>query len=436
MTDSILIGGKPLSRFYKLAFEKGSRILKQQLLDAHTDFGVADKRYYLYSKDVISFKRGLVTMEVSQIDEKWTIYKPTRIYFKVEYDHLLISCALDTDNAYLSWDAYIALRLMMQRGEVDFQEYYWHACFDEVTGRSKFVRVFNDRQGFDVKLKDGFKGLFRPDDPFPVVDERKVLERALVKPTTNTFTLTAKGIGYCLADTSLRSYHSNHYPFLIPYVFKANAKVRTVKSYERFVFNEADAADLSHSHEQEELNEACFEMKRVALLCTRAYGDTPEKIQEITDTNASNKKKIHKLWNRVFPLLVTQSFTHYWFTYGMRNVQKRPMKKLLKPTAFTVEVPRLSFLLTDRGDYYELFLRFKVKGKRMEFSDDRQALPLVCSQNHPELWYLLEAELDANIVVFFGGFKYRIQVLKAYYTEHFERYVKGLERFYEVEYKS
>ncbi|MDN3587164.1 hypothetical protein QWY86_10825 [Pedobacter aquatilis] len=435
MDKTLTIAGKPLERFYKLPFEKGSRILKQQVLDAHTDFGADDKQYYLNGKDIISFKHGLVTMEVSQIDENWTIYKPIRIYFKVEYDHLLISCTLDTDNTYLSWDVYIALRLVMRNGAYDFNVYYWPACYDEITGRLKFIKIFNDRQGFDIELKDGFKGLFRPDDPFPLPDGRKVMERAPLRTTTHTLTLTSKGIGYCLAQTSLYHYGSQHYPFLIPYVFTVNANRKTVKSFEHFVLSEADTDEITLSPEQEALDEYSFEMKKIAPLHSWVGNYTPEKGQEAEEKNEANKSAIHVLWNRVLPLLVAQSFTHYWFSYGMRNVKNRPMKKLMESAAFSIEVPHLSFLLSDKGDYYELFLRFKIKGKRMQFSNDRQALPLVCSQSQPDLWYLLEAEMDVELVTFFGGFKYKIQVPKAYYAVHFERYVNRLERYYEVEFR-
>jgi len=426
MTEENLIGGKLTSRFYRLPFKEGSRILTQETLEAHTKFRIYKSPYWGTSIKSVSFKNYIMT-KILKVEQEPLV----QIYFKVEHDYLLISCSVDTDDTYLSWYVYRALRVMMWNGEYDFQAYYWPACFDEETGRSKFLKIFNDRCGFDIELKDGFKGLFRPDDPFPLVDGRKVLERIPVKSTTNTLNCLGKGIGYCLADTSLRSYHSNHYPFLIPYVFTVNANLKTVKTFEHFVFNEADIGDLTLSHEQVELNEVCFEMKRVALLSTRAYGDTPEREQEITATNAANKKKIHQLWNRVWPLLVAQGFTHYWFTYGMRNVQKKPMKKLMEPVSFSDEVPRLSFLLTDKGDYYELFLRFKIKGKLLHFREHGQALPMVCSKGQT-LWYLLEAEMDGDMVMFFSEFKFKIQIPKTYYAEYFEKHLKALEKFYEV----
>ncbi|RYY65665.1 MAG: hypothetical protein EOO13_16855 [Chitinophagaceae bacterium] len=422
-----------MSRFYRLPFKQGGRVLTQETLEAHNDFKAADNTYYLWGKDIISFKRGLVTMKAAQVDEKMNVEQTAKIYFKVEYDYLLISCELDTNSTYLSWDVYRTLRAMMRRGEFDFTAYYWPACFDEATGRSKFVRVFNDRQGFDIKLKNGFKGLFRPDDPFPSIDERnKVLERASVKPTTQTVVELGNGIGYCLAYTSIRFYESQHYPFLIPYLFTANADLKTVKSFEHFVFNETDIDNLELSPEQKELNESCYAMKNIAHLQRWTGIYTTEKAKDVEEKNLANKHEIHQLWNKAWPLLVAQGFTHYWFTYGIRNVQKRPKKQSMKLATFSVEVPRLSFLLTDKGDYYELFLRFKIKGKLFCFDDDGQALPMVYSQNQSQVWYLLEAAIDGDLVNFFSEFNFKIQVPKAYYGAHFEKHVMALEKFYEV----
>ncbi|MCX3267205.1 hypothetical protein [Pedobacter agri] len=433
MDKLLTIAGKPMDRFYKLPFEKGGRVLRQQVLEAHTDHRVAENQYYLYDKDIISFKRGLVTMEVSQIDEKWTIYKPARIYFKVEYDHLLISCTLDTDCTYLSWNVYLALSVMMRKGAVDFNPYYWPACYDQTTGRLKFIKIFNDRQGFNIELRKGFTGLFRPDDPFPLLDGRQTMKRDTRQATTHTLTSTGRGVGYCLAHTSLQHYGSHHYPFLIPYVFKSNADRRTVKSFERFVSIEADLDGITLSPEQKTLNERSFEMRSIAPLHTWTDRYTPEKEKEAEEKNAAHRKALHMHWNKVLPLLAAQSFTHYWFTFSMRHIKDRPAKRSMERMTFSIEMPRLSFLLSDKGDYFELFLRFKIAGKLMLFHNDRQALPLVRSQAQPELWYLLEAEMDAEVVAFFCEFRCKIQVPKDYYEEHFERYVRQLETYYELE---
>lgn len=426
MTEQNLIGGKPISRFYRLPFKEGSRVLTQGTLEAHSKFRISKSPYWDTSTKAVSFKNYMMTMCLKLEQEPLV-----QIYFKVEHDYLLISCSVDTDDTYLSWYAYRALRVMMWNGECDFQRYYWPACFDEATGRVRFLKIFNDRSGFDIGLKNGFKGLFRPGDVFPQLNERKVLARAPVAHTKVTITLLGLRIGYCLAYTSLRSYQSNHYPFLIPYICTINADLKTVKSFERFVFNEGDTDGLALSHGQEELNEICFKMKSIALLGSRSYADKQEEEKGIKDTNAEKKEEIHQLWNTVWPLLVAQDFTHCWFTYGMRNVQKRPMKKLMGRATFASGVPSLSFLLTDKGHYYELFLRFKIKGKLFHFGEYGEALPMVYSQGQT-LWYLLEAAMDGDLVSFFSQFKYKIQVPKAYYAAHFEKHVMALQEFYEV----
>ncbi|WP_421944032.1 hypothetical protein [Pedobacter sp.] len=208
-----------------------------------------------------------------------------------------------------------------------------------------------------------------------------------------------------------------------------------MKSFERFVFEADDTGDLILSPQQLELNKLCFEMKRLASLQFRKSGDSPERDAEIKQANAVNKTEIFRLWHKALPMLVAQYFTHYLFTYGLRNVERKPMKKLMQLAAFSMEVPRLSFLLADKGDYYELFLRFKIKNRILQFGVHTQALFLINARQKPNLWYLLEAEQDTELVDFFGRVGFKIQVPKDYYETHFERYVMELEQHYEMEYK-
>ncbi|RYD71585.1 MAG: hypothetical protein EOP55_20285, partial [Sphingobacteriales bacterium] len=425
MDKSQTIAGKPLDRFYKLPFEKGGRVLSQQVLEANTAFRADKNPYYQVNTKVINFKHGLIIMRL-QIEEEPAV----QIYFKVEYDHLLVSCSVDTDESYLSRYVYRTLRAMMWNGVKDFQEYYWPACFDLKTGKSKYLNIFNDRSGFEIKLKENFKGFFRPDDQFPYFTARIVVDRMPIKRNCMLSNPVAQGIGYCLVNTDLEWFHSNHYPFLIPYLFTSKADRKSVKSFERFVFDDDDAAGMMLSPQQLVLNQICFEMKQLAPLQFLKFKDTPEREVEIRQANCTNRDKLFRLWHKVMPILVCQSYTHYQFTYGLRNIERRPMKKRMQPAAFSIEVPKLSFLLSDRGDYYELFLRLKIKGKLFKFGTHEQALFLVCAKHQPNLWYLLEAELDGVLVAFFVKVGFKMQVPMAYYTIHFERYLKGLEAFY------
>ncbi len=424
-----MLAGKPKSHFFKLPFDKNTRILKLNVLNAHTDFRPGNLSYYMVEKKVLTFKKGVIAMRVRVENEP-----PVKVYLKVEYDHLLVSCNVDTNDTYLGRYAYLTLWVMLWNEYHDFNEYFWPECFDEKTGKSKYLEVICDRYGIDIELKKQFKGFFRPGDLLPAISEREVMERKptiMERPTLNMECL----IGYCIANTDPIRFHSNHYPFLIPYSFSLNADCKTVKSFTAFIFEKESLENLELSSNQNELNQICYKMKKIAKIHFREYGDTEERSVEKRDLNVTNRMKIFELFNQALPLLSLQPVTHYLFTYGMRNIQKRPMKKDMQVARFSCEIPRLNFLLNDKGNYFELRLRFKVKGKVLLFCEGKIAMFLVCSSSNPNEWYLLESEADANVVRFFSQTDFKIQIPKGYYKEHFEYYINEIKKHYELEFR-
>jgi len=432
---SITIAGKPLSRFYQLPFEKGSRVLRLTVLDQiasdpiviglHSTFREGKKPEPLAIQS-LSFDQGLLTVHVKLEGEE------ARVYIGVEYNCLLVSCSVDTDETYLGRYAYLTLRAMMRNGYFDFQEYYWPACFALGNKRSGYVDVVKKPGGFTIALKKKFSGLFRPGDDLPDVTERTVVPRERLLHKQAMARLAPVSIGYCFANTDLQHFHSNHYPFLIPYVFAATAYLKTVKSFKRFVLNPHDVDGISLSPQQEELNSICFAMKQIAAIRFNANAHLPEKVTETNKLNDANQLALLKLWNKALPLLMQQRFTHYFYTYGMRNVTGKPVMRDMKMVEFAMDIPVLSFVLKDEGDYYELELKIRVKGKLLHLNTDQISLFLVCDRVKPYLWYLLEAEMDYKLVLFFSKVNFRVQVIKGYYKDFFEGYVEGMGKWYEV----
>jgi len=430
MTKPITITGKPLSRFYQLPLEKGSRVLRLAVLDpiaigSHGMFSVGEKPGPLAITS-LSFDQGLLTVDVRLGGEE------AKVYLAVEYDCLLVSCSVYTDESYLGRYAYLTLRAMMRNGYCDFQPYYWPECFALGNKRSGYVDVVKKPGGFTITLKKKFSGLFRPGDDLPDVTERAVVPRERLLDKHVVARLAPVSIGYCFTNTDLLNFHSNHYPFLVPYVFAATAYLKTVKSFKRFVFNPHDVDGISLSPQQEELNSICFAMKEIAAIRFNVNGHLPEKVAETHKLNEANQLALLKLWNKALPLLMQQRFTHYFYTYGLRNVTGKPVMRDMTMVEFAMEVPVLSFVLKDEGDYYELQLKIKVKGKLLHLSTDQPGLFLVCDSAKPYLWYLLEAEMDYKLVWFFSKVNFKVQVIKRYYREFFEGFVEGVEKWYEV----
>ncbi|WP_412468210.1 hypothetical protein [Pedobacter sp. KLB.chiD] len=424
-TKSITIADKPLSRFYQLPLEKGSRVLRLAVLESHCTFS-AGKRPEPLGITSLSFEQGLLIVTVKLEGEG------ARVYIAVAYDCLLVSCSVDTDESYLGRYAYLTLRAMMRSGYCDFQAYYWPGCFALGNKRSGFVDVVKKPDGITITLKQKFSGLFRPGDDLPDVTERAVVPRERLSGKQVMARLAPVSIGYCFANTDLQHFNSNHYPFLVPYVFAATAYLKTVKSFKRFVFNTNDVDGISLSPQQEELNSICFAMKPLAAIRFSANANLPETAAKTNAVNDANQLALFKLWNKALPLLMQQRFTHHFNTYGLRNVTGKPVMRDMKMVEFAMEVPVLSFALKDEGDYYELLLKIKVKGKLLHLNTDQPGLFLVCDSAKPYLWYLLEAEMDYKLVWFFSKVNFRVQVPKGYYREFFEGFVEGVGKWYEV----
>lgn len=426
MDNQPLLAGKPISQFYKLPFEKNSRILKLNVLESHTEFRAGRNPYRIGERKLVSFKKGILIIRVRL--EKEPVL---RVYLKVEYDHLLVSCSVDTDDSHLGRYAYRTLRAMLWDDFHDFGEYYWPECFNSTTGRSRYLHVVCDRYGIDIKLREAFSGFFRPNDYFIDISERTVLKReAPVK--VNKVPRIDNYVGYCLADTDSVKFHSNHYPFLIPYTFTKNADNRTIRSYGSFLFEDEDRQEMYITPAQNKLNRIYEEMKQIVKIRFGKYGDSEERIQEIADSNLARKRRIFELFNKALPMLSEEPFTHYFFTHGLNNIQHRPKKKYMEIATFSTEIPTLTFFLTDKGEYYELKLKFRVKGKSLILSEEKFATFFISSLSRPNVWYLMESEMDCTVVSFFSRTNFGIQIPKGYYGQHFEKYVDNIKKYYEL----
>lgn len=427
MPDELLLAGKPISHFYKLPFESTTRVLYLQVLELHKPLRAGNRTNFRLENKFISFRKGVLTIRV-----KWEREPAEKVFLRVEYDHLLVSCSADTNRSYLGKQAYHALRAMMRDGAYDFQRFYWPACFDESTGRSKYLDLTSDRYGAAITLKKRFEGLFRPGDVFLQLSERHVWKRNVLRDAVN-FAGIANEIGYCLAYTDPVR---DHYPFLLPFACTPNADQQTVKSFTHFLYEDTvRAPQLRLSVQQMALNSICYKMKHAAQIRKVAEKEnTQVESAKIAALNTKTRSRILELFHLALPLLAAAPFAHSCYTYRMRNVRKKPIKKEMQPCRFSMAVPHLHFLLTDKGDYFELLLQFIVKGKVLTIDPNPIALYLICSAANPSLWYLVESDMDMHVLHFFSRTNFKIQIPKAYYSTHFAQHVDDLKKLYTIAY--
>lgn len=411
--------------FFKLPLEPNTFRLRKETLNSYSEFRRQEKPYFPIEVRTISFRNAILTLAVKLKEEAGQ-----QVFIQVREKELLVSCSVDTCETFLSRYAYFALiGLMDISNYYDFSKFYWPDFFESKTGGSKYLHIINDRLGMEVSLKPKYPYFYRPGLKLPSLSEepKSRIRNLFLKQYPDQVSSTSYEIGYCLADTNLRSLHSNHFPFLVPYLGVPTKNKESIKSYTEFINCENDIQLLSFSPIQEQLNEICFKMRELAPIESSLY-----KIhEEISNEEERNVRLLFDLWLRAHNLIISQRFLRYTFTYGLANLKGKPGRDRMLPCEISSETPQLVFRKVDKRSYYQLELRFKVSGKTY-VPFERNTAFFINAVNAPQRFYLLDNYADYQLTSFFALHGFTIAVLKGHYNDDFRDFVDLLAKRYQL----
>ncbi|MCH7407724.1 hypothetical protein, partial [Belliella aquatica] len=373
----------------------------------------------------LHFKNEVLTLSVKLPDEPKKL-----VYLKVTEKELLVSCNFDTDQNYLSRYAYFTLlKHMNYEDKACFKKFYWPNFFDQMTGSSKYFKITNDRRGFDIELRPKYPTFYKPGDDLLILQTKLQTQEA---KTYNKISLddlpdTDYAIGFCLADTHLSSYHSNHYPFLVPFHGLLSKDRERIKNFTCFHLSETDSNELILSQTQKELSRICFKMRELAPLSNSDWQD----IFVANEEELENGKQLFKLWQQAYELILSQKHTYFFHTRGLRNVNGKPSRSWMRPCEFKKETPHLVIKRIDKGEYYKIELRFKINGK-LNIPQYPNLAFFIRPKTNWLKKYLLGSFDDYLVSSFFARTQYKMAVLKPHYKGAFEDFMNSLAERYEI----
>jgi len=97
---------------------------------------------------------------------------------------------------------------------------------------------------------------------------------------------------------------------------------------------------------------------------------------------------------------------------------------------FSVQRPKLCFLFRNKGEYYELEMRFKA-GKKTYTCHHFNPTFFIHAQIEPYRFYLLDSITDYQVTSFFARSDFKLLVLKSHYKSHFKAFTDRLAEVYE-----
>lgn len=414
--------------FFRLPFKPGTRILTLDILNDHSDFRRPKKPYLLIETRKLSFVNEVLTLGIVLDDEEEEF-----VYIRVTASELLVSCSVDTEKDYLSRSAYFALYyLMLFHRQFDFEDFYWPGFFDPETGDCKYLMISKSKGSLAVAPKIRYKGLYKPGQPLPVIlKDISTAEEAIPKIQEPIPKERDVVIGFCLADTHPERWHSNHYPFLIPYIGVLDKKRTFVKGFKSYVLDEQFLSETDLSDEQQRLVEICFAMKKIALIQQPEYKENVDLLAEKQEKNKYNFNRLFELWQEAIPILAGRLYTHYHFTFGMRNVKGKPSKLSMKPCRFNNEVPKICFLWKEIGDYYKIELRLMVGKEIHEVTYFYNTTFFVRTSGDQRNYFLLDSLMDNELISFFQKYHFQLLILKVHYEGYCEDFINQLKTNYQ-----
>ncbi|WP_131538792.1 hypothetical protein [Pedobacter nototheniae] len=413
-----------LNKWFSLPFTANSFTLSLNTLNGLSAYRKISNPYTLVNLQGLNFTHGILELAVQLNKEP-----VEKVYLNVTPTALLVSCSVNTTDIYLSRYTYFALRDLIGVAEqYSFEIYYWPNFFKE-NGKSDYLKITKAKQGLCISQKAGYSFL----KPSTVLPKLNLAEPATLSPlwfidekpnVTQPYT-----VGFCLAYTDLKRWHTQHYPFLIPYWAKLTQNKTAIKYFNGFVGTGSTAPAFVLSQTQSLLMDICKQMQTLALIQQHAFTANSLNIDAINRANVLKQRNLFVLYQQALPLLSRQLFSFYYCTHGMRNVKGKPQKQLLIPCYFASDVPVLCFILKQRGEYIELQLKFKIGTRSYTLPNNFIVGFFVAAKQMPSRFYLLRSFRDYSLVAFFVAYNFKICVLKVHWV-YFEEFLKELSRLY------
>lgn len=401
--------------------------MERKTLDSLSEFRPPKRGYLSVWVKNLGFVNEILTASISIEKEDVEM-----VYLKVTRDHLLISCSIDTDQFYLSRNAYFFLNKYLRfYHEKSFEDYYYPDFFDADKGTSKYLKIVSNSKGLTIKLREPFRNLFKPGVSLPIIPLKyEARTNIFIEPQlSDSLENLTPVIAYCILDPlNLHEKYNEEkeLTLLIPFTAILNNDKRNFKSLLTYLNSKSISDNLELHSGQLDLNEICEEMWENSFY----FQMKNHKDENYSRTFSERKKLQFDLWKSALPQLVNERFTCYQWIYGLRYIKGKPTKKDIRFCQVASDIPQLKFFLIDKGDYYFLDLKFMVKGNLSNFAPIFNMFFFAAAEKEPMTFYLLGSMADAEVVSYFSKISFRLPVLKKHYDTHLSTSVQQIAQTY------
>lgn len=398
---------------YTIRLTEEPYLLSKEMLERDTDTCIRRKRDWHYPKmEFISLDKGTLKMKNSYDNRSFEL----TVFIKP--DEIKISCNCGMQVETLCVHSYRALERLTWLGtKLFFKQYQPSGLVEIATAHNRYFTIKPSEKSLEINPKPELGNVYYLSDKinlsaFNQMRQLPASAQPLPAPMKDAALI------YILAD----SYKDKLPPFLLPCIGRLNKAGTEVKWLDNFISGTQKKYDKYITEEQRTLNLLCYEMWQLAE-------SLPGSLLSSSKTQSNEMRQLFQLWQQTFPLLQNQSFVYRYGLYWQKELKGKPSRQRLDRVEIRTERPILQFVLSDRGDIYQLQLRFQVKGLVIE----RFSMVHLFFIRYAETMYLLSSLRDAGIVEWMDKNNNCITIFKEHFSWFEQDILTALKENYTVE---
>lgn len=379
----------------------------------------------------VSFKNDITEVVLINRKTQEVVY----FYFRVSPEAVEVYCECGMPGGLLCKHLYQGFsHILIGTKGVELKKYYWPGYSSTDKGGIFYLDITPEPFFYSLKIraKAEFGNLYLPNLGFKDLDSTILTPVESVKvriPTASQFNPAI--VGYCLAHNSRRRSWS-HPSFLLPYFGIMDVKGIEIKKFNP-ILPDTDINDINFTENQQRLNAISSCMFDIVSFDYWSIKSSEGRELRM----AKDDETVFEFWSEAISLLSTERFTHKLYSGNMNVFFSKnwlPSADYYPEIRFDSNCPVLSFLLSDMGPHYSLELIIKVHQKKIDFIQTK--IPYFVTDFDERVYYLLSSMQDERLVNWICDNGNRLTILKPYFHDFYERFLKVLLQSYAVNYHS
>jgi hypothetical protein len=395
--------------------------LGQQVLHNAVDDTVKkQKGWYSPEIELIHFKKGNLKLKAIYASYAYDLV------IGIEKDKLHVACSCKGQVQTLCIHSFKTLdRLTWYNGSDFFRQFRPGGLYEMSKKHKKYFTIEKSYRSTEIKPKEFLRSVYALSRK-PQFDEAI---KALALPSQKTMKDSGGSDVLCYMIVNIR--RKDHPPFVVPCMGKLNKTGTAVKGFHQFLSGAQKENDHLLTEEQKLLNSECLLLYKEAEKLPGHF--FPRYQYFSTDEDGTvDLNRYADYFARLEKLLMLLNKQPYVFTcniYWKRDLKKKPYKNLTQQVSVSTYQPQLSFLLRDRGDFFQLEMNLGLGYKTI-----RHCVPLMLflMQDDKNNLYQFASLTDAFMVEWFHKTGNRVTIFKEHFKDFEKNFLSQLAAHYEI----